>query len=290
MAANYQPTAGDDTGRLDLGRDYIARNGSSVDADGVLIVTNGATGISVNNDEIIYNRDLLLNDRDDPRDADPLTISAVNGAAAGVGAAVDGSNGGTFTIAVDGSWKFNHDGDFDDLENNETRFTSVTYTVADSEGGTDTATLTMRVTGANDGPVAGDDVGLTSSGVTRIVANDATGATITLADGKGGTMSVTGNADLLLNDIDPEGDRLTITGVSGLHRCGGRQRRAYDAAERGGGGPGLMAATAACSPLRPTAPGVLTRTATLTTSPKVPPAPPGWNTPPPMAPSPIPPN
>ena len=155
VAANYQPTAGDDTGRLDLGRDYIARDGSSVDADGVLIVTNGATGISVNNDEIIYNRDLLLNDRDDPRDADPLTISAVNGAAAGVGAAVDGSNGGTFTIAADGSWSFNHDGDFDDLENNDIVFTSVTYTVEDSEGGTDTATLTMRVTGANDGPGGG---------------------------------------------------------------------------------------------------------------------------------------
>ena len=64
------------------------------------------------------NADLLLND-EDPDDPTPLTdtliITEVGGDTASVGKAIDGSNGGSFTIRDDGSWEFDPDGDFDDL-------------------------------------------------------------------------------------------------------------------------------------------------------------------------------
>ena len=215
VAANYQPTANDDIGRIDLGRlDDRADRGVTYDANGVLMVADNAIGITEQRGsvETIYNRDLLNNDMDDARDGDRLTISAVNGAAAGVGAAVDGTKGGEFTIAANGAWSFNHDGDFDALKNNDIVFTSVTYTVADGEGGTDTATLEVRVIGTNDGPQAGDDFGRANSGVIRTVANGATGVVFTNTDNS--TMTI--NADLLLNDIDPEGDAISISAVAGL--------------------------------------------------------------------------
>lgn len=96
----------------------------------------------------------------DPED-DPLTVVAVDGDPAGVGTPVAGDNGGTFTINPDGTVDFDANDEFDDLGLNETRDTSVTYTIDDGNGGTDTATATFTVTGVNDGTVQGtegDDV------------------------------------------------------------------------------------------------------------------------------------
>ncbi|RXZ65503.1 Ig-like domain-containing protein [Pelagerythrobacter rhizovicinus] len=95
----------------------------------------------------------VLGNDSDP-DGDALTVGAVNGDAANVGAVIAGSSGGTFTLNPDGSYGFDPNGEFDDLAVGETRTTSITYTVSDGEGGTDTATLEITVTGTNDGPVA----------------------------------------------------------------------------------------------------------------------------------------
>jgi hypothetical protein len=63
----------------------------------------------------------------------------------------------------------------------------VSYTISDGQGGTDTATITVTITGANDAPVAADDGPFTTS------ANE----------------PLTGN--VLGNDIDPDGDPLIVT-------------------------------------------------------------------------------
>jgi T1SS-143 domain-containing protein len=94
----------------------------------------------------------VLGNDSDP-DGDTLTVSAVNGAAASVGAVVAGTSGGSFTLNADGSYDFDPNGAFEDLAAGETRATSITYTVSDGEGGTDTATLEVVVTGVNDAPV-----------------------------------------------------------------------------------------------------------------------------------------
>ena len=62
----------------------------------------------------------------------------VGGDTASVGKAIDGSNGGTFTINADGSWEFDPDGNkdnnFNGLKDGDTATTSVVYTVSDSNG------------------------------------------------------------------------------------------------------------------------------------------------------------
>ena len=160
-----------------------------------LTVADGATGTT--------NADLLLNDVD--IDSDDLTITEVDGDTSSVGKATSGSDGGSFTIRANGSWEFNPGTDFDDLKAGVTKTTSVEYTASDGTL-TDTATLTVTVTGANDGLTANDDAGTTTENTDLTVADGATGTT---------SGTTTTNADLLLNDVDIDGDDLTITEVDG---------------------------------------------------------------------------
>ena len=90
---------------------------------------------------------VLGNDRDGTPDNDRLRVGAVDGRAANIGRAVAGSNGGVFVIGADGQYRFDPNGDFDDLTGGQTRTTTVTYQVADGQGGTDTAELTIVIEG-----------------------------------------------------------------------------------------------------------------------------------------------
>ena len=60
--------------------------------------------------------------------------------------------------------------DFDDLAAGVTRTTSVVYTASDGTL-TDTATLTVTVTGTNDGLTANDDAGTTTENKMLTVAD-----------------------------------------------------------------------------------------------------------------------
>jgi VCBS repeat-containing protein len=90
---------------------------------------------------------------DSDPDGDTLSVSAVNGAPANVGVPTAGSAGGLFFIAATGGFTFSANGDFEDLAVGETRDTTITYTIDDGQGGTDTAAVTVTVVGANDAPV-----------------------------------------------------------------------------------------------------------------------------------------
>ena len=97
---------------------------------------------------------------DSDPDGDVLMVAEVNGDAANLGAPIAGSTGGLFTVNADGSYSFDANGDFGDLDVGETRTTTITYLVSDGEGGTDLATVTVTVQGANDAPtlVPGGDI------------------------------------------------------------------------------------------------------------------------------------
>ncbi|GAB1399697.1 hypothetical protein MASR1M66_11500 [Aminivibrio sp.] len=97
---------------------------------------------------------VLKNDTDP--DGDDLAVSAVGGVSGNVGNSVTGSAGGTFVLNSDGSYTFDPGTAFDDLAVGENRTTSIEYSVSDCEGGTDTATLTITVNGANDAPLSTD--------------------------------------------------------------------------------------------------------------------------------------
>ncbi|MGE8688531.1 MAG: retention module-containing protein, partial [Achromobacter sp.] len=100
---------------------------------------------------VLHPSEGVLGNDTDP-DGDKLSVSAVEGDAAGVGAAVNGSNGGTFTLNADGTYTFDPGPDFQYLAAGQTATTSITYTVSDAQGATDTATLTVTITGTNDAP------------------------------------------------------------------------------------------------------------------------------------------
>lgn len=79
------------------------------------------------------------------------SITAVNASGANVGATIAGSAGGQFTVNADGSYTFDPNGEFENLQEGATRTTTISYTVQDGAlSQTDTATLTVTVIGAND--------------------------------------------------------------------------------------------------------------------------------------------
>lgn len=134
------------------------------------------------------NGSVLTNDSDP--DGDPISVSAVGGSSAGVGSAVAGSNGGTFTINADGTYAFNPGTSFDNLAAGQTRTTAVTYTISDGQGGASTATVTVTVTGQNDTPIAVND---------SFTTNEDTAVTF----------------NVLANDTDVDGGTLTVTAING---------------------------------------------------------------------------
>ncbi|WIX33732.1 Ig-like domain-containing protein [Salinicola sp. JS01] len=125
---------------------------------------------------------LLSNDRD--VDGDSLTITSVSGA-----------QNGSVVLNADGTITFTPAADYNGNA-------SFTYTVSDGQGGTDTATVGVRVTPVNDAPVAGDDNADPTAANDALTTTEDTALTIT-------------PATLLSNDRDVDGDSLTITSVSG---------------------------------------------------------------------------
>ncbi|MBE9399737.1 DUF4347 domain-containing protein, partial [Pontibacterium sp. N1Y112] len=76
-----------------------------------------------------------------------LNVVSISGDSTKVGQAVAGSHGGLFTITTDGSWRFNANGDFDTLLDDETQTTRVTLRVEDSSGEGGETTLEVTVSG-----------------------------------------------------------------------------------------------------------------------------------------------
>ena len=181
--ANPAPTANDD--------EFSTTEESSV--SGNIITVDNGNGI------------------DSDPDGDTLSVSLVDGDAAGVGTSRAGSDGGSFVIESDGSFTFNPDGAFEDLALNETRTTSITYTVSDGQGGTSQATVSVTVTGTNDAP--------TQNGTISNQTSD-DGQVISGLDLSGFFADVDTNDDLTFNDngtlppglaIDP--DTGTVSGT-----------------------------------------------------------------------------
>ncbi len=131
---------------------------------------------------------VLRNDRD--VDRDPLQVAEVNGDSLGVGAAVRGAYG-TLTLQADGRYVYDLENSMaavQGLDTGETLTETFAYTVADPSGATDTATLTITVTGRNDRPVAAADNFNVVAGRSTVL-------------------------DVLANDRDVDGDLLTVASV-----------------------------------------------------------------------------
>ena len=130
--------------------------------------------------------DLLSNDFD--FDDDALEITSVDGTSA---------SGANVTLA-NGEITYDPGTAFDDLGTNETATDTFTYIVDDGRGGTDTATVTVTITGANDAPSITANNAMVAENTTAveagIVATDVDSDTLTFA---------LGGADSALFAIDP---------------------------------------------------------------------------------------
>ena len=156
-------------------------NGKTASATVNVVVTQVNDEPVAVSDSIVTNEDtaktsgnLLANDTDG--DNDTLTITSVT--QGGHGSVVNNGNGTvTYTPAA------NYHGD-----------DSFTYTISDSKGGTDTATVAVTVTSVNDKPVAGNDTIAVNEDIAKVSGN------------------------LLANDSDVDGDTISVSAVSqGAH-------------------------------------------------------------------------
>ncbi len=100
---------------------------------------------------------VLDNDSDIDR-LDTIAVTGWSGGDLGQALVIDNAEGATLTLNADGSYVLDA-GAADALSEGESITQTVTYTIADNHGATDTATLTVTVTGRNDGPDAVDDEG-----------------------------------------------------------------------------------------------------------------------------------
>ena len=163
--------------------------------DAPVATDDAFTGVTENDSSAVIGNALTTDNGsgiDSDPDGDTLTVTAQTGVA--------GSNGGLFSIDAAGVVTFDPNGNFEDLAVGDTRDTTLTYQISDGNGGTDTATITVTVSGVNDAPVATDDA---FTGVTENDSSAVIGNALTADNGSG-------------IDSDPDGDTLTVTAQTGV--------------------------------------------------------------------------
>jgi VCBS repeat-containing protein len=152
---------------------------------------------------------VLTNDSD--ADGDTLQVASVQSDFSGSTAVPTTSTSavvvgryGTLTLSQSGAYRYvvdNANSDVNALLSGSLS-ESFTYTLSDGNSGSDTATLTVTINGANDAPLAEDDVALAKE---------------TLTDGNG-VVTLAGfsaSGDVLSNDEDADsGDSLSIAGLA----------------------------------------------------------------------------
>ncbi|MBT9311099.1 beta strand repeat-containing protein [Leptothoe kymatousa] len=147
-------TRADPNNQSSAGESYVVF-GSSANATNTIpiatddIIFTDEDFVNDNNNVIVRNN---FNGIDNDPDGDTLTVIAVNGDTANVDTEITLNSGALVTVSSDGSLRYNPNGQFEDLVDGQLGFDSFTYTISDGNGGTDTATVTMRINGAADFP------------------------------------------------------------------------------------------------------------------------------------------
>ena len=101
-----------------------------------LVAEDGA----VTDENTVVAAGVLGNDTD-ADGGDSMTVSAVNGAAGNVGSQITLASGALLTLNADGSYVYNPNGQFEALQSGQSASDSFAYTVTDSQGASDTATV-----------------------------------------------------------------------------------------------------------------------------------------------------
>ncbi|WP_433989731.1 hypothetical protein SuNHUV7_05250 (plasmid) [Pseudoseohaeicola sp. NH-UV-7] len=144
-------TMADDQGLTDSAAVTITVTGAN---DGPLAVVDSGSGA----ENQVLTIDVLANDTDidGADDASNFTLKTVS--IAGVTGLAGTTTGGSVRIE-NNKLVFDPGSDFDELDTGDISTVTVSYTMADDQGLTDSAAVTITVTGANDGPLAVVDSG-----------------------------------------------------------------------------------------------------------------------------------
>ena len=86
---------------------------------------------------------------------DMLTVTAVNGEAGDVGSQITLGSGALLTLNSDGTFSYDLNEAFDNLDDGSNDTDTFTYTVSDGNGGSDTATVSVLVNGITDQTLGG---------------------------------------------------------------------------------------------------------------------------------------
>ena len=202
---SYEFTPNDVLGASETGNDvftYTVSDGDDTDTATLTITTTGANDAPVADNETgAVNEDATLTVSDGTSDllhgdtdadsSDTLTITTYShtsatdqdGGSASTGNGNSNTAGsgavvgyyGTLTLAADGTYTYAADQSVTDaLDASDTVTDVFTYTLSDGSA-TDTATLTITITGVNDDPVANVDTGAVDEDATLTVSSAASG-------------------------------------------------------------------------------------------------------------------
>ncbi len=190
-----------------------ANDGNGGIGNGVMLlqVTNKAptayddsgVGFATDEDSLLTTIDTRGNDSD-PSAVDVLSISSID-------------TTGTLGIVInngDGTFSYNPNGMFESLNAGETATDSFTYTLTDDDGGTDTATVSITITGVNDAPEIvlntltiseGESVVLTTAQLSATdVDNSEIDLTFTVSTISGGQFEATGSQGVAITSFTLE--------------------------------------------------------------------------------------
>jgi VCBS repeat-containing protein len=95
---------------------------------------------------------------DSDADADPLSVAAVNGNAGAVGMMLTLASGAHLTVNGDGTFTYDPSGAFNSLTFGQTAMETFTYRVTDGGLSSNTATVTVTISGANTPPVVSGEI------------------------------------------------------------------------------------------------------------------------------------
>jgi len=103
--------------------------------------------VSTDEDTAFTTIDLVADNDTDPNPGDILTVTGID---------TTGTTG-LVTNNGDGTFDYDPNGQFDSLAAGESATDSFEYTISDGNGGSDSATVTVTISGVNDAPIANDD-------------------------------------------------------------------------------------------------------------------------------------
>ncbi|MEJ3959405.1 tandem-95 repeat protein [Brachymonas sp. G13] len=191
----------------------IANNDTASVLENATLTTTASQGVLAT-----YSSASVNSVADTDVDGDTLTVTAVHtgtetgtGTSGTVGSALTGT-WGVLTLNADGSYSYVAS-KADSLAAGATATDVFTYTISDGKGGTDTAQLTITITGVNDAPVDGNETNVTNEDTTLTVLDGAAGDLLNNAtDVDGGTLSITSYTIAGMTGTYTAGQSVTITG------------------------------------------------------------------------------